>query len=362
LRRWVHRNPPRAAASASGGHAAARGPPYGLPAQASNRRVSFGRRSRVNFQSRLTFDDDNACLFCVSTDPDDQKFGRLRQSLPGVRPFWDFDGAVSRLYGALHGSEDGPSRYIRFWLVLDPMLRVLYAAPFSQAEVVMRFVADLPPATHHAGTEISAPVLILPRVFEPGFCQHLIGLYQAAGGSESGFMREKDGLTVLENDPSFKRRRDYEILDEETQIGMQQRIRRRLVPEIRKAFQFEATRIERYIVACYNADEGGHFFAHRDNTTKGTAHRRFAVTINLNDDFEGGDLRFPEFGSRTYRAPIGGAIVFSCSLLHEVTPVTRGTRYATLPFLHDEAAAQVYIENQKFIAPAATETLAPVAE
>ena len=71
---------------------------------------------------------------------------------------------------------------------------------------------------------------------------------------------------------------------------------------------------------------------HRDNTTRGTAHRRFAVTINLNDGpWEGGDLRFPEYGPQTYRAPTGGAVVFSCSLLHECTPVTRGERYCFLP-------------------------------
>ena len=113
----------------------------------------------------------------------------------------------------------------------------------------------------------------------------------------------------------------------------------RLAPEILKVFQFEVTRIERYIVACYDAADGGYFRPHRDNTTSATAHRRFAVSINLNaEEFEGGDLRFPEFGRQTYRPPTGGAVVFSCSLLHEATPVTRGTRYATLPFLFDEAA------------------------
>jgi predicted 2-oxoglutarate/Fe(II)-dependent dioxygenase YbiX len=61
-------------------------------------------------------------------------------------------------------------------------------------------------------------------------------------------------------------------------------------------------------------------------------HRRFAVTINLNaEDYEGGDLRLPEFDRRTYRAPTGGAVVFSCSLLHEATPVTKGTRYWSAP-------------------------------
>ena len=36
--------------------------------------------------------------------------------------------------------------------------------------------------------------------------------------------------------------------------------------------------------------------------------RRFAVTINLNsEEYEGGDLMFPEFGRAVYRAPTGGA-------------------------------------------------------
>lgn len=85
--------------------------------------------------------------------------------------------------------------------------------------------------------------------------------------------------------------------------------------------------MERYIVACYDPAERGHFGAHRDNTTAGTAHRRFAVTINLNaEEFEGGELRFPEYGQRSWRAPTGGAVVFSCSLLHQALPVTAGRR------------------------------------
>jgi hypothetical protein len=48
------------------------------------------------------------------------------------------------------------------------------------------------------------------------------------------------------------------------------------------------------------------------------------VTINLNaEEYDGGDLRLPEFGRQAYRAPTGGAVVFSCSLLHEALPVTR---------------------------------------
>jgi hypothetical protein len=37
--------------------------------------------------------------------------------------------------------------------------------------------------------------------------------------------------------------------------------------------------------------------------------------------------------------------VLSCPLLHEATPVTRGRRYAFLPFLYDEEAAKVRQAN-----------------
>ena len=127
----------------------------------------------------------------------------------------------------------------------------------------------------------------------------------------------------------------------------QARFIRRVVPEIAKVHQFNVTRMERYIVACYAAEDGAHFSAHRDNTTKGTAHRRFAVTINLNDDYQGGDLRFPEFGRALYRPRPGGAIVFSCSLLHEVTSVVQGRRYAFISFLYDEASQRLRDRNEK---------------
>jgi predicted 2-oxoglutarate/Fe(II)-dependent dioxygenase YbiX len=159
-------------------------------------------------------------------------------------------------------------------------------------------------------------------------------------------MRQEGGRTVGRIDPNFKRRRDYLITDEALQQDLVRRLRTRLAPQIAKAFQFQATRIERWLVACYDAETGGFFLPHRDNTTSGTAHRKFACTINLNaEDYEGGELRFPEFGSRSYRASTGGAVVFSCAVLHEAMPVTRGRRYAFLPFLYDEQGAAIRRRN-----------------
>ena len=45
-------------------------------------------------------------------------------------------------------------------------------------------------------------------------------------------------------------------------------------------------------------------------------------------------------------------MVFSCSLLHAVSTVTRGRRYAFLPFLYDDAAAKIREANNKFLGDA----------
>jgi predicted 2-oxoglutarate/Fe(II)-dependent dioxygenase YbiX len=105
----------------------------------------------------------------------------------------------------------------------------------------------------------------------------------------------------------------------------------------------------RWTTAPFRFGDSGHFRAHRDNTTKGTAHRRFAVSINLNDDFDGGEISFPEYGPRSFKMPAGGAVVFSCSLLHAVSPMTRGNRYAFLPFLFDDEAEKVREANLAFV-------------
>ena len=60
------------------------------------------------------------------------------------------------------------------------------------------------------------------------------------------------------------------------------------------------------------------------------------MTLNLNtDEYEGGELRFPEFGPNLYRPGAGDAVVFSCSLLHEALDVTKGSRFTLLSFLLD---------------------------
>ena len=358
---------PEAAAPAPAMPPAARGPGYGqlIPAfkVASDANPNFQSRSLggqwmvlMFFGSlglpackaahdrivarRSLFDDSKAQFFGVGIDPADRTQRGVKNSLPGLRYFWDFDLRVCNAFGA--ASPDGVTPIV---YLIDRALRVADIEPIDRLDALLdRLEAHLA-AERAAPPEFGAPVLTIPRILEPDLCDALIEHYNHVGGESSGFVREVNGVTVPMLDDGTKRRRDVTIQDEDLRHRLCFAISMRLIPLIEQAFNWRATRIERYIVACYSADDQGFFRVHRDNTTPATIHRKFAVSINLNDDFDGGDLRFPEFGQRTYRPPVGGATVFGTALLHEATPVSRGVRYATLPFLYDEEGRRLRDAN-----------------
>ncbi|MGA1675811.1 MAG: 2OG-Fe(II) oxygenase [Pseudomonadales bacterium] len=305
---------------------------------------------RVINAHRQVFDGSRAVFLGIGNDG--SEVDQLRSEQSGCLFLHDFNGAVAQSYGALGVDlQGGQARLSPRWIVIDPKLTIREIIPMrsdgSDEGAMLSAVEAL--VEEFGALSIGAPVLQLPAVFEPALCRRLIALHEGDGGVESGFVREVNGRTVLVHDRDHKRRRDHVISDPALIDLIRDRISRRVVPSIKRSFQFEATRMERYLVGCYLAEESGHFRPHRDNTTRGTAHRRFAVSISLNDGFAGGELRFPEYGSHRYRAPAGSAIVFSCSLLHGVTPVTEGRRYVFLPFLYDEAAAGIRQANEPFL-------------
>ena len=300
------------------------------------------------------FANDTVSSFLVSHDPADGSI-----TVPeSVTAIWDFDGLVGQLYGSLPKAAGQQAAARRFWMVLGPTLRVKALFPIvgpdgSIPEALISYVKTLPPPDLATGVEIQAPILYLPEVFEAGFCRDLIAYHQARGGHETGVMRQSGAETIEVIDRTIKSRIDCVVDDPRLTGYLQMAIMRRVVPEIHRAFQFDVRYMERYLVGRYAAEDGGHFAAHRDNTSDGTAHRQFAITINLNDDFDGGSLTFPEYGPKTYKPAVGGAVIFSCGLLHAVTPVTRGKRYAFLPFLHNETGEQIRRRNLSHLAPAA---------
>lgn len=242
---------------------------------------------------------------------------------------------------------DGEGRAAGMWgvtdeltvFVLDPNQRVL--ARLTPGETTLadqaRQVIEGLGKPEPFATPAHPPILVIPQAFDRAFCRYLIAQYWSRGNEESGTFRMVEGKMVHKPNHDVKRRRDHHVLDKDLLDKIGGKIRARVLPEIKRAFQFDVTRVEEFKIVCYDAEDGGYFYVHRDNTTPQTQHRRFALTLVLNgEDFEGGSLRFPEFGDGTYQPGTGDAVVFSCSLLHEVLDITRGHRFVLLSFLYDE--------------------------
>jgi peroxiredoxin len=291
-------------------------------------------------QEAKLFHEDRIVFYGVLTAPPREIAHYTALNTSAISFIADYDGAVSRAFGAAEMPRT---------VVLDPMLRAITDIPWDYAaghtQSVRNVLQSLPPVDDAAGVPLYAPVLVVPRVLDFQLCDFLVDFYEKLGGQDSGFLLDSAGKTATVVDCRLKRRNDLSVVHPDVREAIRSQIVRRLLPPIERFFQFSATRMDRYIVACYDAAVGGHFHRHRDNVNAGAQHRRFAVTINLNHDYDGCDLTFPEFGSRSYRAPHGGAVVFSCGALHQVTPVTRGRRYAFLAFLYGEADAALREKN-----------------
>jgi predicted 2-oxoglutarate/Fe(II)-dependent dioxygenase YbiX len=244
----------------------------------------------------------------------------------GVPTWFDHDGAVAEAYGVTSGELTA--------VVLDPNLRVVgVVVGEGFAERVVELLAGAAHRDRPADVVAQAPVLLLPRVLDAAYRDRLIQVWEHDGGADTGV--ERAGNDVLDAD--VKQRRDLTIADRDLLSELTSVIGRRVLPEVGKAFAFRATRFEGFKIGCYDAETGGFFRPHRDNLTPSTAHRVFALTLNLNDDYDGGQLRFPEYGNQLYRPEPGAALVFSCAHLHEVLDVTAGRRFVLLSFLYGAA-------------------------
>ena len=254
----------------------------------------------------------------------------------------DPKGAVTRGYAT--GARLNP-QYAACYL-MDANQRLLArnsadnAGDETLADWAHRLLTQMAPAETLTHRSSGAPVLLLPQVLDPSMCRALIDRWERAGHQEGEVTSIVDGKEVTRVYDKLKRRRDHPIHEPEVLQGLAATIGRRIAPELVKAFHFEAFKFDRFIITCYDSGRGDYFRAHRDNESASTSERRFALTLNLNtDEYEGGELVFPEYGPHLYAPPAGGAVIFSCSLLHEALPVTKGRRFTLLTFLSAAPAA-----------------------
>ncbi len=226
-------------------------------------------------------------------------------------------------------------------LVLDRNLRVaLRSMPDAGSVTVCLDCLDNLPYERPTTICQPAPAIVLPNLLSRDLCRTLIDRFESSPNIDGEVARiDAAGNVRSVVDHDKKCRRDMPIVpDDPLHCQLQNALLRRCAPEIAKAFQVKVAHVDRILVSRYDAGAGW-FRRHRDNTAANVAFRQFALSVNLNaEDYEGGDLLFPEYNSHSHRPPTGGGLLFSSAVLHEAAPVTIGSRYVLLTFLHSQEA------------------------
>lgn len=277
------------------------------------------------------FEEANATIIVVSASNDAAHSRKLKRAAGFPWPMvCDSPGGIFASYG-LHKGADvtdrivllTPYRQVRAWFDLDKEV----GASLSK---VMEIVENTKIASEACWSPPHAPVLIVPNVLSGEECAKLV---EAVETNTPFLVRRPQPGEVVGNYkiPVYEHHRqdrvDLVIRDQNTLAFLDERLFSRVTPMVQKAFAFNVTRREDLHIARYAGMRQGVTMGHRDNTSPAGAHRRFALSMSLNDNYEGGGVVFGEFSTRGYRLPAGSAMVFSSSLLHEVEETTSGVRY-----------------------------------
>lgn len=285
----------------------------------SERRDAFGRHGTE--------------IFVVSGD--DVEAHRQLAAMLGIEAHFLSDPKNEVRPGLLAGAgEQGLRTY-----VLDPNQRILALIdngdPTHHADGALAALDARPAVPAPSHLTAAAPVLLLSNVLQPELCDELVARWQR-DHAEGVVGVIVDGRTVDQQVSTKKQSLDHGVTDPAMVKLLSSRLAATLPVEMNKAFHFDMPfYFDTLIVIGYEAGRGDYFRTHRDNLTPRSANRRYAMSLNLNDDYDGGELRFPEYGPHLYRPDKGAAAVFSCSLLHEALPVTRGRRLVLTTFFCD---------------------------
>ncbi|HBK04763.1 MAG TPA: hypothetical protein DDZ81_02745 [Acetobacteraceae bacterium] len=230
-------------------------------------------------------------------------------------------------------------------LVVDRNLRIaMRADPVRDPAIATACLAclDALPSEQPRPVMMPAPAIVLPNLLSRAMCEQLIALFESSHTIDGTVARvDAAGRAANVIDHAKKHRRDM-IVEPDSQLHRTLRdlLLDRCAPEIVKAFQARVAFTDRILVSRYDGP-GGLFRRHRDNTAGNVAFREFALSVNLNaGEYHGGHLLFPEYNDHRHATSTGGGLIFSAAVLHEVAPVTTGSRYVLLTFFHGQQAEE----------------------
>ena len=213
----------------------------------------------------------------------------------------------------------------------DRNLKICYT---SQAESIAALQHDLSRLSATPNIGVPPPVLLVPNVISDELALRLIDYIDRY--TDRAFHNQTDHKSRHHISP-----------DKALEMELDDKLSKSLLPEIEKVFYSEISHRETYKICLYAADEEGHFSRHRD-TIEPYLHRRYAVTVSLNDDYEDGGICFPEYSDENIKVPKNGAVVFPGSLFHQVNTIGSGRRYVVISFLFSEQEARIKQGSERY--------------
>jgi hypothetical protein len=201
------------------------------------------------------------------------------------------------------GAKFAQTGVVSFVLDADQRVIALKGAEPGQAAWAFSVVRKLPdeaPLVHGA----IAPVLILPRVLDDATCRQLLAL-EGLGSAPAP------------------------IPDAALAASLSRLLLRRVGPEVDKVFSFDDFQFEALLLQQEEARpaEDRKTDRRRDNSDPETLGRSFSLILDLEAEaYQGGGLRFPEYGPHLYRPGTGAAVVHAGEMLREQAPIESGRR------------------------------------
>ena len=165
------------------------------------------------------------------------------------------------------------------------------------------------------------PYLIIENVLSPELLDEILKFYD-----------DNINNALLHN--SISKNRLHVHPDKKLEKKIDNKLSRSLFPEIRKIFNFEVKYRELYKIASYNAETNGRFHAHRD-TPIPFQHRRYALSLFLNEDYEGGEFELPEYKVK-FKLKTNSALIFPGICSHKINEITKGSRKVMISFFCSE--------------------------
>ena len=168
-------------------------------------------------------------------------------------------------------------------------------------------------------TQVHIPYILIEDALDEPLLRKVIDFYN---------QKKVEGKLTTHNHAT--KNRCHVHPDSELERQIDHKLSRSVLPELKKVFYFDAQYRETYKICSYDSESSGRFHPHRD-TPAPYQHRKFALSLFLNDDYEGGEFVLCEYGLKI-KPKANTAFIFPGISTHQILPVTKGSRMTIITF------------------------------